>query len=959
MVLMITKRTGEVVEFDSLKIKEAIQKAVYATNKKIDEVLLDSVVEEISNEIGERFSDLLPNVENIQDIIEKHLIRHDLYEIAKAYILYRAERAKFRHEEKKKDIEKIKLGKLTVKKRDGRVTLFSVQKARNSIVRASKGYEKDISADLILKEAIKGIYDGVTTEGIEKSMIMSSLSFVERDPAYSYVAGRLFLQRIYKEVLGRSISNELLDIAYREAFIDGIKQGIKLGILDNKLADYNLEKLSNALDIERDMNFEHMGIQVLYEKYFIKDNKDWKRIELPQGFWMRVAMGLAINEQNKEEKAIEFYNILSSFLFVSSTPTLFNSGTKHPQLSSCYLSTVMDDLDHIFKFIGDNAKLSKWAGGLGDDWTNIRGTGSLIKGTGGESQGVIPFMKIASDTAVAVNQGGKRKGAMCGYLETWHLDIEEFLDLRKNTGDERRRTHDMNTANWIPDLFMKRVIEDKEWTLFSPNEVPELHHIYGKAFEKKYEEYEELARKGEVRTFKTIEAKKLWRKMISMLFETGHPWMTWKDPCNIRSPQDHAGVIHSSNLCTEITLNTSAEETAVCNLGSINLGAHIKNSKIDEELLARTIRTAIRMLDNVIDINFYPTIEAKTSNLRHRPIGMGLMGFQDALYRLDIPFESTQAKEFADSSMEMIAYYAILASSELAKERGPYSSFKGSKWDRNLFPQDTVKILEEERGIPTGLIVKERLDWSKVREHVKQYGMRNSNTMAIAPTATISSIVGCYPCIEPIYNNVYVKSKLHGEFTIINANLVTDLKKIGLWNQEMLEQLKYYSGSVQLIPAIPEHLKRKYKEAFEIDPEWLVEMTAVRGIWIDQAQSHNIFFKGSSGKKLSDVYMKAWTMGMKTTYYLRTLGASQIEKSTLDASKFGFTQKRDFSEVEKSSIESNNVIDTSSLSTLISPPLSPGQTTLELTTNKKEEDIQLNKPVKQCLLDNPDCESCQ
>lgn len=897
--LMIVKRTGTVVEFDSNRIKSAISKAINSTGNKIPIEKIDVVVDSIIDEIRERFVDINPNVENIQDIVEKHLVKHDLYEIAKEYILYRAERNKEREAEKEKVTKKSILGKLRVKNSEGKLVSFDVDKLKQHIIDTSKGFEKYISIEQLSKETIRNIYDGVTTDEIQKALILASVSLIEKDPIYSYLGGRLFLQIIYKEAIGPQTNNSLVSSdeytfheKYRETFIKNIEKAVELGLIDKRLLEFNIKSISQKINPERDNLLQYMGIQTLYDRYFIKVNK--KVIEAPQMFWMRVSMGLAINEKDKNKRAEEFYEILSSMRFISSTPTLFHSGTSNPQLSSCYLTTVMDDLKHIFKCIGDNAQLSKWSGGLGNDWSNIRSTGSFINSTKVDSQGLIPFLKIANDVTAAINRGGKRRGATCAYLETWHLDIIEFLDLRKNTGDERRRTHDMNTANWIPDLFIKRVINNENWTLFSPSETPELHHIYGKKFDKKYVEYEEKAKKGEIVNYKIMPAQKLWKKMLSMLFETGHPWITFKDPCNIRSPQDHQGIIHSSNLCTEITLNTSEEETAVCNLGSINISKHIINGELDKELLAKTVKTAMRMLDNVIDINFYPTDEAKNSNILHRPVGLGIMGSQDAFYKLDIGFESDEALKFTDEVMEFISYNAILESSELAKEKGTYESYKESKWDRGIFPIDTLKLLEEERGIPTGLSKEETLDWKPVRDHVKQYGMRNSNTMAIAPTATISTIVGCYPSIEPIYKNIYVKSNMSGEFTVVNSFLIEDLKKLKLWNKDMLDQLKYYDGSIQLIPGIPQNIKDKYKSAFEIDPLRCIEMTATRGKWIDQSQSHNVFMHGTSGKKLEEIYLYAWKIGMKTTYYLRTLAASQVEKSTLDASKYGFTQKREY-----------------------------------------------------------------
>ena len=670
----------------------------------------------------------------------------------------------------------------------------------------------------------------------------------------------------------------------------------------------------------------------LYERYLQKHEE--KRFELPQSFWMRVAMGLSFNENNKNARAIEFYNVLSKMHFVSSTPTLFHSGTPHPQLSSCYLTTVGDDLSHIFKCIGDNAQLSKWSGGLGNDWTNIRGTGSHIKSTNVESQGVIPFLKIANDVTVAINRSGKRRGATCAYLETWHLDIEDFLDLRRNTGDDRRRTHDMNTSNWIPDLFMKRVESDQEWTLFSPEEVPDLHDLFGKKFEDAYCEYEKSIQNGQIKKFKKVPAKELWKKMLTRLFETGHPWITFKDACNVRSPQDHVGVVHSSNLCTEITLNTSQDETAVCNLGSVNLSKHVTlEGKLDKKLLEKTVNTAMRMLDNVVDLNFYPTDEAKNSNMKHRPIGLGVMGLQDALFKLDLPFDSPKALNFSDQLMEQISYHAISSSCDLAIERGPYESFVGSKWEKGIFPLDSLTLLENERGDNVEVNKITSLDWDSLKEKVKQNGMRNSNTMAIAPTATISNIAGCYPCIEPIYKNIYVKSNMSGEFTVVNNYLVNDLKSMGLWSREMLDKIKYYDGNLDYIDEIPESFKAKYKEAFAINPLVLLKHTSVRGKWIDQSQSHNVFMQGVSGKKLSEIYTAAWKLGLKTTYYLRTLAASQIEKSTLDANKFGYTQKREYQKIEEK--QNKEAVQASS------------------------EEKPASEVGSACSIMDPDCEACQ
>ncbi len=784
---------------------------------------------------------------------------------------------------------------LKVTKRDGSVVAFDMEKISRTIQRAIVGFENIVSVKLILSEVFKIIFDKISTHDLEKALVLSIVSFIEQDPAFSYVASRVFLQQIYKEVNGASIKDGNIDKVYRTKFIEHISWAIDNKLIDERFKEFDLKTLADALEVENDLLFGYIGIQTLYERYFMKEGS--RVIETPQAFWMRVAMGLALNEVDKTAQAIEFYKVFSSLRFISSTPTLFHAGTTHPQLSSCYLTYVDDDLDHIFKCLKDNANMSKWSGGVANSWSSLRGTGAPIKSIRVKSQGAIPFLKLANDVVSAINRSGSRRGATCAYMEVWHYDFEDFLDLRRNTGDERRRTHDMNTASWISDLFMKRVENDELWTLFSPHETPDLHELYGKKFEEAYIKYEERAQRGELKYVKTMPAQQLWRKMLSRLFETGHPWVTFKDAFNVRSPQDHAGIIHSSNLCTEIGLNTSVEETAVCNLGSINLGRHVIDGKIDYNLLASTIKTAVRMLDNVIDINFYPTEEGRTSNLRHRPIGLGVMGFQDALYLENIAFADAQALDFADTTMEFISYHAILTSSQLAKERGTYQSYKGSKWDRGIFPLDTIDLLEQERGVPIEVSRTSTLDWTPVREHVKQFGMRNSNTMAIAPTATIANIAGCFPCIEPIFKNIYVKSNMSGEFTVVNEYLVKDLKKIGMWNREMLDQIKYCDGNIQLIPSIPAPIKAKYKEAFELDPEWLIRVSAARLKWIDQSQSHNVFMRGVSGKKLYDIYMTAWKTGLKATYYLRTMGATQIEKSTLDASKYGYTQTRDYSKI--------------------------------------------------------------
>jgi ribonucleoside-diphosphate reductase alpha chain len=791
-----------------------------------------------------------------------------------------------------------------VVKRDGSLASFMIDKVVDCLQRTCSGTGVLASQDLILAEVVKNLFNQIKTYEVVDILILSSAALIEKDPAYSKVATRFLLQKIYKEVKGISTNEENLDNLYRQAFITGIYKGIEDKHFDARLRDFDLAYLSKSLVIDRDLEFEYLGLQTLYERYLIKlaDGSREVCIETPQAFWMRVAMGLSIDEPNKNERAVEFYNLLSKLLFVSSTPTLLHSGLARPQLSSCFLSTVNDDLHHIFKCMGDNANMSKWSGGVATDWTNLRATGAMIKTIKIESQGLIPFLKVANDVTAAINRSGRRRSATVGYLEVWHLDYEDFMDLRRNTGDDRRRAHDMNFASWIPDLFMKRVLADGEWTMFSPEEVPELHHIYGREFENKYCEYEELNLTGKIALSKTMPARKLWRKMITRLFETGFPWMTFKDPSNIRSPQDHAGVVHSSNLCTEITLNTSDDETAVCNLGSVNLSRHILDGKLDKAQLEKTIATGMRMLDNVININFYPTIEGKNSNLRHRPVGMGMMGFQDALFKIDTAMDSAAALDFTDMITEKFSYHVINSSSLLAKERGTYESYKGSKWDRGLLPIDTIDLLEQERGEKIDMDRDCKMDWTPVRENIKKYGMRNSNTMAIAPTATISNIAGCIPCIEPIYSNIYVKSNMIGEFTVVNKYLVDDLKKIGLWSQDMLDKIKYFDGSIAQIAEIPEKLKHKYKGAFEIDPLWLLDLTVKRGKWIDQSISHNVFMRGVSGKKLDEIYTAAWKKGLKSTYYLRTLAASQIEKSTLDAKKFGYTQKREYQEVDNNEV---------------------------------------------------------
>jgi len=882
------KRNGKVVNYDDTKIKVAITKAFIAdeggsapTSDRIHQQ-----IEELTQQISQVFKRRLPSggaihIEDIQDQVELALMRSGHYKVARAYVLYREEHRKARQNELKQAPADSKTLLITMP--DGELAPLDMERV-NTIVNESCRDLEHVTAEPVIKDAMRNLYNQAKFEDVHKSLIMSARALVEKEPNYTYVSARLLLDSMRMEALAKlkiksdATFDEMCSL-YPTYFKSYIAHGITQGILDVKMADFDLDKLSKALLPERDMQFTYLSLQTLYDRYFIHDHG--VRYELPQAFFMRVAMGLAMREKNKEAKAIEFYQLISSFDYMSSTPTLFNSGTVRPQLSSCYLTTVPDHLDGIYSAIKDNALLSKFAGGLGNDWTPVRAMGSHIKGTNGKSQGVVPFLNVADATAVAVNQGGKRKGAVCAYLECWHRDVEEFLELRKNTGDDRRRTHDMNTALWIPDLFMKRVVETGEWTLFSPDDVPDLHDLYGKGFETAYIAYEEKARQGLIKNAKTVPAVKLWRKMLSMLFETGHPWMTFKDPCNLRSPQQHAGVIHSSNLCTEITLNTSEEEIAVCNLGSVNLPAHIKNGKLDKEKLKRTISTAIRMLDNVIDINYYSVPQARNSNLKHRPIGMGIMGFQDALYELNIDYTSKEAIEFADSSMELISYYAIEASCDLAKERGSYSSYEGSLWSKGILPIDSISLLQQARNNYLEQDRSQRLDWETLRVKVRTQGMRNSNVMAIAPTATISNICGVSQSIEPTYQNLYVKSNLSGEFTVVNPYLVADLKALNLWDEVMVNDLKYFNGSVQPISRIPEELKRRYATSFEIDPMWLVEAASRRQKWIDQAQSLNIYMAQPSGKKLDQLYMHAWKRGLKTTYYLRSLGASNAEKSTV------------------------------------------------------------------------------
>ncbi|HKM51485.1 MAG TPA: ribonucleoside-diphosphate reductase subunit alpha [Candidatus Bathyarchaeia archaeon] len=880
----VKKRNGIIVKFDRNKITDAIRKAIDATRGNANNIDLSNLTDHVLKGIETRYAGYkTPDVEGIQDVVEKSIMEFGLSDVARAYILYRERHREMREAREKEILQQIDKGLISVTKRDGRKEKFNENRLRQYLARAFRDYEGVANVEDFLRQCELGVYDGIKSSDISKLAILSARSYIEYEPmVYSAVTTRLFLSFLYGETFSEDFLSDYAEESYARSFVKSIELAVKQETLSKEMLGFDLKKLAGTLKIERDELIEYRGLQTLYDRYFIKDKTTRIPIETPQFFWMRVAMGLSLNERDRDDAAMKFYEALSTLRFVPSTPTLFHSGTLTPQLSSCYLTTVEDDLHQIFKAVSDNAQLSKWSGGLGNDWTNVRATGSLIKSTQVESQGVIPFLKIASDATVAINRSGKRRGATCAYLETWHMDIEDFIDLRRTTGDERRRTHDMDTASWIPDLFIKRVIADADWTLFSPNEAPELHQTYGKAFEEKYVAYEEMAKQNKLLLFKIVKAKTLWRKMITSLFETSHPWMVFKDPANIRSPQDHVGIIHSSNLCTEITLNTSKDETAVCNLGSLNLAKHIKNGRLDMELLRETVFTAMRMLDNVIDICYYPTIEAKTSNIRHRPVGLGIMGYQDALYMLDLKFDSQEALKFADETMEITSYYTILASTELAKERGAYETFKGSKWDRGLLPLDTMDLLEKERSIAIDVERTAKMDWSAVRYAIKKYGMRNSNCMAIAPTATISNVAGCFPSIEPIYKNIYVKSNMSGEFTVINRFLVDDLKTLGLWSKTMLEKIKEQNGNIQNIPSIPQKLKDKYKEAFDIDPKSLIKVAAYRGKWIDQSQSLNIFTSTNSGKELSDIYIYAWKMGLKSTYYLRTMAASNVEKSTLE-----------------------------------------------------------------------------
>ncbi|EPM56034.1 ribonucleotide-diphosphate reductase subunit alpha [Pseudomonas syringae pv. actinidiae ICMP 19073] len=939
--LRVIKRNGTVVPYTDDKITVAITKAFLAVeggNAAASSRIHDTVAR-LTEQVSATFKRRMPSggtihIEEIQDQVELALMRAGEQKVARDYVIYRDSRAKERAVRAPEEhVQAHPSIRITLA--DGSFAPLDMGRLNTIVTEACEGLA-EVDANLIQTETLKNLYDGVALKDVNTALVMTARTLVEREPNYSFVTARLLMDTLRAEGLGflgvadSATHHEMADL-YAKALPAYIATGIKFELLNPVLAEFDLEKLGKAINHERDQQFTYLGLQTLYDRYFI--HKDGVRFELPQIFFMRVAMGLAIEEKAREDRAIEFYNLLSSFDYMSSTPTLFNAGTLRPQLSSCYLTTVPDDLSGIYHAIHDNAMLSKFAGGLGNDWTPVRALGSYIKGTNGKSQGVVPFLKVVNDTAVAVNQGGKRKGAVCAYLETWHMDIEEFIELRKNTGDDRRRTHDMNTANWIPDLFMKRVFDDGPWTLFSPSEVPDLHDLTGKAFQERYEYYEALTEyPGKVKLFKTIQAKDLWRKMLSMLFETGHPWLTFKDPCNLRSPQQHVGVVHSSNLCTEITLNTNKDEIAVCNLGSINLPNHIVNGKLDTDKLKRTIDVAVRMLDNVIDINYYSVPQAKNSNLRHRPVGLGIMGFQDALYLQHIPYGSDAAVQFADSSMEAVSYYAIQASCDLADERGAYETFQGSLWSQGILPLDSQQILIEQRGQKyIDVDLKESLDWAPVRARV-QKGIRNSNIMAIAPTATIANITGVSQSIEPTYQNLYVKSNLSGEFTVINPYLVRDLKARDLWDSVMINDLKYYDGSVQQIERIPQELKELYATAFEVDTKWIVDAASRRQKWIDQAQSLNLYIAGASGKKLDVTYRMAWYRGLKTTYYLRALAATSTEKSTVNTGK---------------------------LNAVSSGGHGPDDSAITAPRPTEAAPAGPAPVPKACAIDEPDCEACQ
>jgi ribonucleoside-diphosphate reductase alpha chain len=934
----IIRRNGAVVPFEPNKIAIAMMKAFLAVHgtQGAASASVRETVDGLTQAVMRALVRSRPgggtfHIEDVQDQVELGLMRGGHHEIARAYVLYREKRTQERA--RQPQTPATQAPPLHVLDGGKRVTL-DIGKLQALIEASCAGLGANIKPDPIVLETMRNLYDGVPIDEVYKASILAARTLIEKDPDYSYATARLLLHTIRREVLGEEVTQEDMHTRYAEYFPQFIAKGVKNELLDERLLQFDLARLGAALKPERDLKFDYLGLQTLFDRYFLHVRK--QRIELPQAFFMRVAMGLSLDEIDREARAIEFYEIMSSFDFMSSTPTLFNAGTLRSQLSSCYLTTVADDLGGIYDAIKENALLSKFAGGLGNDWTPVRALGAHIKGTNGESQGVVPFLKVVNDTAVAVNQGGKRKGAVCAYLETWHLDIEEFLELRKNTGDDRRRTHDMNTANWIPDLFMRRVMEKGSWTLFSPSDTPDLHDKFGVEFEKAYTAYEARAERGEIKPSRKLQAIDMWRKMLSMLFETGHPWITFKDACNVRSPQQHAGVVHSSNLCTEITLNTSDTETAVCNLGSVNLVQHLKDGAVDHEKLKKTITTAMRMLDNVIDINYYAVKKARDSNMRHRPVGLGIMGFQDCLYELRIPYASDAAVAFADQSMEAVCYHAYWASTELAKERGRYTSYKGSLWDQGILPLDTLDMLARERGGYVEVDRSATLDWDALRQKIAKDGMRNSNCVAIAPTATISNIIGVDACIEPCFGNLSVKSNLSGEFTVINHYLVRDLKRLGLWDDVMVVDLKHFDGSLRPIDRVPQDIKALYATAFEVDATWLVEAASRRQKWIDQAQSLNIYMAGASGKKLDDTYKLAWLRGLKTTYYLRTMSATHAEKSTVKAGKMN-------------AVASGNTDDTGSMNALDAAA----------ATAHAQLNASPATDIKFCAIDDPGCEACQ
>ncbi len=923
----IIKRNGSVVSFDRKHIFSAIEKAFYSENIT-DLVLIANLADQVVNDVSQR-SDLSQplHVEIIQDIVEEVLMKNGHYKVAKSYILYRETHKKVRQEQ---TIEEIKGGKLTLST-DSEYETFDPSQIEKRLSLLSFQLQH-IDLSLICTSALKQVYKGITKQDLNKIVLNAIRERIELHTDYTFLSSRYSLDLLSNRILNAHITDDDYQERYRSEFASYVRKGVKLEMLNPEFLTYDLNRLAQAINAKNDLKFKYLGIQIVQDRYLLRDRSTTRDVyELPQWFWMRVAMGLSIKEKNREESAIEFYNVLSNMDFVSSTPTLFNSGTLHSQMSSCYINITDDSLKGIFKLYSDNAMLSKWAGGIGTDWTPVRATGSRIHGTNGESQGVIPFIKIFNDTALAVNQGGKRKGAMCAYMEIWHADFEQFIELRKNTGDERRRAHDINTACWIPDLFMQRLKNKEDWTMFCPSDVPGLHDLYGKEFKEKFEYYESL----NLPKAKKINSFDLWRKMLTMLFETGHPWFTFKDPINLRSPQDHVGVVHSSNLCTEITLNTSKDETAVCNLGSVNLANMVKDGQLNEEKIAKTVRTGIRMLDNVIDNNYYPTVEAEKANLRHRAVGLGLMGYQDALYQLNIQFDSEENLNFADKSMEMISYYSILSSSELAKDRGSYETFKGSKWDRGILPYDTLAILEEHRGESLDLDKQITMDWDYVKSHIKQYGMRNSNTMAIAPTATIANIAGVYPCAEPAFKNIYMKENLSGNFIVINDYLIDHLSLANLWTEDMLKEIKLHNGSVQEIIELPEATRNLFKETFDIDMSWIIRAASRRSKWIDQSASTNIFVNSTSGKYLNDIYSLAWKTGLKTTYYLRSLGATQVSKTD-------------------SVVESTDANPSSEKKDLINA------NSISISTENKETSTKPTDPdVMMCKLDDPSCEACQ